>query len=538
MRPLVRYARAAAIALVTVAALYVVLANAFLSTGWFARVVNGYPETIDVHYARGWTLWPGTVHARDLSIRATDSNVEWIVRIDQVTFEVSLWGLLHRRFFADHVRGTGVSLRIRQRLDKMPATHAQVADLPPIEGLPPYALRPTVNDPYPDWDDAYWDLWTIRLRDVVAEHTREVWIDDERFSGDARVTGGFYLKPVREAQIGPVHAEIAEGSLTRGTRTAIAATLGGSIDATVDAFDPRVTFGRTIFERVSARASLSAELQEPFGAFVTARLATSSGRIEDGSRVLAFAPHVVLPVGDMEARGAVAATAASRGNELDVTLESRRARLERSRTSIVEGDVTLAARARGLDLAQRSDTIDVSGSRLVLEHASLVARTRVEGQWAAEATVDHAHVHLSPARFEGRVSLGASDALPLFATVLRDEAPRIIESLLALPRLQGVAWLTAAPGFFAWRDLVARGGDVWIRGAYGHAGRDHMGAFVIDKGPLSVGIALDDRGVAPRVFGLDTWLLEQETALNRWLEERGRPAAARERGVPGPRSSP
>ncbi len=514
-----------------------VLANAFLSTGWFARAVNGYPETIEVHYARGWTLWPGRVHARDLSIRATDGNVEWVVRIDEVTFEVSLWGLLHRRFFADHVRGTGVSLRVRQRLDAMPTTHAQIADLPPIEGLPPYALRPTVNDPYPDWDDAYWDLWTIRLRDVVAEHTREVWIDDERFSGDARVTGGFYLKPVRQAQIGPVHAEITEGRLTRGERTTIAATLGGSIDVTVDAFDPRVTFGRTILERVSARASLSAELEEPVAAFVTARLAENGGRIQDGSRVLAFAPRVALPVGEMEARGAVAATAGSRGNELDVVLESRRARLERSRMPIAEGDLTLTARVRGLDLAQRGETIDVSGSRLVLAHASIAGRTRVEDQWAAEATVDHAHVHLSPARFEGRVSLGASDALPLFATVLRDEAPRIVESLLTLPRLEGVAWLTASRDYFALRDLVARGGDVWIRGAYGHAGRDHLGAFVIDKGPLAVGIAIDDRGVDPRVFGLDTWLLEQESALNRWLEERARPPAARERGVPGPRSS-
>lgn len=520
------------------AAAYVVGANAFLSTGWFARDVNAYPETIEVHFARGWTLWPGTLHARDLSIRATDSNVEWILRIDEVTFDVSLWGLLHRRFFADHVRGTGVSLRVRQRLDAMPKTPARVANLPPIEGLPPYALRPKVNDPYPDWDDAYWNLWTIRLRDVVAEHTREVWIDDDRFVGDARVTGGFYLKPVRQAQIGPVHAEIAEGRLTRGERETVAATVGGSLDVTVDAFDPRVTFGRLILDRVAARANISAELGKPATAFVTARLTSRGGRIDDGSRVEALVPHVELPAGDMEARGTVAATAEARGGVIDVVAESRQLRLERKRTFVAEGDVTLAARVRGLDLAKHDDTLDVSGSRLFVEHATLAEHARAEERWGAEIVVDHAHLHLSPARFEGRMRVGSSDAFPLFATVLHDQAPRIVESLLSLPRLQGVAWLTASPDAFAWRDVVARGGDVWIRGAYGQAGPDRIGAFVVDKGPLSAGIGIDDQGTHPHVFGLDTWLLEREISLNRWMEERARQPAARERGARGPRSSP
>lgn len=501
------------------ALVYVVAANAFLGTGWFARVVNEYPETIDVHYARGWTVWPGRVHARDLSIRATDGNVEWILRIDEVTFDVSLWGLLHRRFFADRVRGTGVSLRIRQRLDAMPATAAPVADLPPIEGLPPYALRARVDDPIPVWDDAFWDLWTIRLRDVVAEHTREVWIDGVRFEGDARVSGGFYLKPMREAQIGPVHADIAEGRVTRGEREMIAATLGGSLDVSVDAFDPRVTFGRLLLGHVSARALASSELRSPVEAIVTARVGMTRGRIEDGSRLVASVPGAHVSVGDMVARGSVEATAEARGDQIVVSAESWRARFQRGRRFMAEADLGLTASVRGLDLVRGLGTLDVSGSRLVLRHATLVEPARAEDRWGADIAVDDAFVHLGPPAFEGRVRLAASDALPLFGAVLHDEAPRIVESLLAMPRLQGLAWVSARRDSFAVRDLVVRGGDVWIRGAYGQVGPHRLGAFVIDKGSLAAGIGIDDDGVDPRVSGLDAWLATRETALNRLLQD-------------------
>lgn len=518
------------------AVVYLVGANLFLGTGWFARVVNAYPETLDVHYGKGWTLWPGRLHAKDLSIRATDSNVEWILRIDDVTFDVSLWGLLHRRFFADHVHGTGVSLRIRQRLDAMPRTQAEVADLPSVEGLPPYGLRPKVRDPFPVWDDACWDLWTIRLRDVVAEHTREVWIDSTRFSGDARVTGGFYLKPLREAQIGPAHVDVAEGRVGRGESEMIATTVGGSLDVTVDAFDPRVTSGKAVLERVSARLLASSQLHAPVPAVVTARVGLTRGRIEDGSRLLGFAPHVEQRVGDMVARGSVEANADARGDELDVQAESWRARLERDRRFVAEGDLALAARVRGLDLGRHRDDLDVSGSRLVVTRATLTEHGHVEDGWGAELAVDHAHLHIRPPRFEGRVRVGASDALPLFSTALHDQAPRIVESLLTMPRLQGMASVIATPDSLVVDDLVARGGDVGIRGAYARIEADPLGAFVIDKGPFSAGIAIDGQGAHPRIFGLDGWLAEQEATINRWLEERTPPAAARERAARGPRS--
>src|SRR5579884_3649196 len=81
----------AAVACLTVVALYVVAANAFLWTGLFERVVDADPDTLDVHYERGWSLLPGHVHAKKLSIRGRDSNVEWMLRIDSVEFRVSLF---------------------------------------------------------------------------------------------------------------------------------------------------------------------------------------------------------------------------------------------------------------------------------------------------------------------------------------------------------------------------------------------------------------------------------------------------------------
>src|SRR5256885_15788673 len=99
------------------AGLYLAGANLFLSTSLFERLIDQDPLTIDVHFDRGWTILPGHLHAKNLSIRGRDSNVEWILRIDDVDFDLSLIALTKRRFYASHVRGRGGSLRLRQRID-------------------------------------------------------------------------------------------------------------------------------------------------------------------------------------------------------------------------------------------------------------------------------------------------------------------------------------------------------------------------------------------------------------------------------------
>ena len=126
-------------------ALYAVAMNVFLKTSLFDKVLNGDPDTIAIHYSSGWSAIPGRIHARDLSIRGRDSNVEWILKLDEADFDMSFVALFERRFHVRRVHGAGISFRVRQRLDAPPSTPEQIADaqdLAPIDGLPPWSLPP------------------------------------------------------------------------------------------------------------------------------------------------------------------------------------------------------------------------------------------------------------------------------------------------------------------------------------------------------------------------------------------------------------
>lgn len=262
-RRALRLLRLGAIVVVALYALYLVAANEFLSTSLFERVVNASDRTaIEVTYRRGWSWFPGRVHADDLRIRASDSKVEWLLTIDDVDFDVSLAGLLRRQFDVARVRGRGVALRARQKLDAQPESVEEIARLPPIPGFPAFSVRPS-GPPSPEaWDDARWRLWTVRLEDVIAEDVREVWIDDGRFQGHARVRGRFRLEPLRAVDVGPAHVEIDEGRVTAGPSLLVAESVAGKADVTIDRFDPRTLEGRGLLRYLTVAADLRGTLAD------------------------------------------------------------------------------------------------------------------------------------------------------------------------------------------------------------------------------------------------------------------------------------
>jgi hypothetical protein len=300
----------------SLALLYVLGINVFLSTPLFGRVVNAKPDIVDVHYERAWSLLPWSIHARKLSVRGRDGDVEWMLRLDEVEFGVSFAALVRMRFEATHVRGQGVSFRLRQRLSTPPASPDEVADLPPIEGLPPYSLRPPEKPNPAKWSDAGYDLWTAHLEDVIAAGTREVWIDHARFEGDARIEGRFFLKPMRAVEVGPVRVAVATGEVRTGRGPIAGALDGSTLDATVARFDPRAAGGAEILHRASLDADVHAVVPEagrfralPEGTTAEgevkvehAALRVRSGRLASGSHLEAR----VAPLG--VSRGAYRAT--------------------------------------------------------------------------------------------------------------------------------------------------------------------------------------------------------------------------------------
>jgi hypothetical protein len=257
-----RVIRAAVVAIALAYALYLVPMNVFLSTSLFGIVVNNDPVTLDIHFERGWSWFPTRIYARNLDIRSSDSNVEWILHLDEVEFDLSLLSIPRRRFEVAHAHGRGVSLRARRKLDAAPAGPEEVAMLPPVPGFPPYSVRPAGPPSLERWFDEHYDLIRVRLEDVVAEDVREVWIDDARFQGDARITGRFFLHPIRAVDVGPAHIEIRDGAVTAGPTLAIAHDVKGTIDVTIDRFDPRETPLASILRYVSGTTDLRAGFED------------------------------------------------------------------------------------------------------------------------------------------------------------------------------------------------------------------------------------------------------------------------------------
>ena len=249
-------------ALLSAYALYVVALNVFLSTSLFEQVMDQDPETLLVTYERGWTVWPGTIHARKLSIRSQDSHVQLMLRVDRCEFDISFLDLARQKFHPTRVVGSGVTFDARQRIDGPLATPEYVDAIPSIAGFERIPFKPAgPHDESEKWDDRHYHLWTVHLENVTAKDVRRIWIDTGRFEGGAMIAGGFYLKPVRKVHIGPIHADIASGKLTVKGLTMVE-PLAGTLDTHVSEFDPRDEKQGGLLEHVSLATDLRARVPD------------------------------------------------------------------------------------------------------------------------------------------------------------------------------------------------------------------------------------------------------------------------------------
>lgn len=390
-----RLLRAAAVAFVMAYVFYVAALNVFLSTSLFDRIVNQDPITIEIHFTRGWTLLPGTIHAENLSIRSSDSNVEWMLRIDAVEFDVSFLSLARQRFDVTRARGRGISMRARQKLALPPAGIEDFANLPPIAGYPAYSMRPSGPPSLERWFDEHYALWTVQLSDVVADDVREVWIDDGRFEGSARIAGGFFLKPIREVVVGPAHVEARPGSrVTLGASTPLVTELAGTADLFIDRFDPRALVDDDIFRFITGKTDFRARFADPASlpfalpVYVSSaiearqlRLDIERGVFRPGTRIELDAALATVAKNDVIGRGPFNFTAevSSKPGEAD----ELRASLVIPDVSVMAADATEIVRGRSIVITADSRALDLAKKPLADAHVAIdLAEARV-----ADATV-------------------------------------------------------------------------------------------------------------------------------------------------------
>jgi hypothetical protein len=396
---------------------YLLAMNAFLSTPLFEKAIDGTPLIVDIHYTRGWSFFPTRIHARGLSIRGTDSHVEWILRFDEVDFDCSLLALARQQFHVTRARGSGITFRARLKVAAPAATDAHVASLPPIDSLGPVGFIPSEPPSPAKWNDKAWHLWTVEIDDAIAEHVREVWIEGGRLEGDARVAGGFLLKPMRAAYVGPAHVDVRRGSVDWEGRT-VAEPLVASLDFTLARFDPRYATGADLFPRISLAvfaktripdlqnlgATLPGESQIE-GELEVPRLAVRivEGVVRDGTHIEAHGAQLRVSGGAHAARGEASVAADVMKERLTVLLSLAGIEVD-SAVSIARMTVSADSAALALvdPFTDLHGVVDVPGAeveqakrlmddlpadgRIRISGGHLLASLRAEG-WRAEDRV-------------------------------------------------------------------------------------------------------------------------------------------------------
>ena len=224
-----------------------------------SRLISVDPQSFDLDYATAWSVWPSLVRVRNVKLRGNDANVQWQIEIDAAWVSVDLLALFGRQFHATRVRAEGISFRLRQKLEADAATTDRIAPLPPIVGFDGRPLRGDLP-PIDQSAKVPYDLWSVHIENVDGI-ARQVWIDEVRFEGKARVSGAFFLKPKRLLWVGPAHADIFSGTVTLGDAKLLA-QISGTADCRIPPFDPSLPFGIEYYRYISGAVRLDADVPD------------------------------------------------------------------------------------------------------------------------------------------------------------------------------------------------------------------------------------------------------------------------------------
>ncbi len=371
---------------------YVAVANLFLNAGGVQRLLEGQ-NSVELRFDAAFTYWPGEVHVRGYRMVFQDSYVEWSLDLPRAVIAIDLPALADRRFRAWRVRGSGATFRFRHRVDPWDAELRTTEALPPIPEYGRVPLSPATV-PKPPISDEEYRLWGVRLDDVDLGLS-ELWIQQVRYLGDARVRGGFELRPLRTLWVGPATLEVAGGRATVSDMP-LAARIDGTITCTMPRFDVRDPEGRSILRHVSGSIALRA-----------------GGVRAEPARIFVAPGHDV--------------TIESRPGELDIDARLEKGVFhERSRVELTQPFVSIA----GKDL------------RYELSRAELVAQGLRGGQTEAAVTVAQLELRAKGTELPGpraeRVRISARSSS-------RDTAGewRLLEARLEAPELRvpELAWL-------------------------------------------------------------------------------------------------
>jgi hypothetical protein len=474
MRLVLRVAVAGVVLAALFLAGYVAAARWLLSGPKLRSLINTSPEESLLDWDEASSAWPGRIRVRNLRIRGSDANVQYIIVLEEARVRYSVLALLTRRFRVQAVEGAGLSFRLRQKLTKEELRTTAIELLPPVPGFE----DPPLRDEKPPAPPADGNPWTLVVGGIAIERLGEIWVDAWRYEGAASVRGEFLLRSGLRAQIGPAWITFPGGSLRLGKTPALS-RVEGKIEATFEEFDPRRVQGSAVWKGVSGEV-----------------------RLESPTEGLAFLNHFLRGAKAPRFSGGPGAFSAevsitrglARG---DVALEDRKARMER-------GERTIAGEVRGRLRIQEWDLekgrLVIPGSRLELSNARVIGGEAAPGWWGKLSVPSGTR----EGGLNARVELECRDARPLlFAFGV--QLPEWTRDLLELEGLRASARVALAPSLTRVRDLEASGGKYVIRGDYEERKGIARGAFLIDTGPLNVAVEIEEGKTRVRLINAKRW---------------------------------
>jgi hypothetical protein len=320
-----------ALAAVALYPLYLIAGNWYLRSGDLERRLNRRPERLLIQVGSAWTSWPGVVHVRDFRIRNQTHTSQWWASVDRGSFTIRLLDLRDRELVVDGLTGSGVSFRLRRRVDNPRWVRKPRPELQPsIPGLANPPVRPPerIYPPPPKGPSGQprRDPWRIRLGQVDLDDVREIWIDEIRFAGQARVAGGFDMQIWRRLRIDPTRLEILSGSLSLGALDAgaqarlILADARGRVDGEISPYSPAEHHGWGSIRFLSGRARFEGAIPnlrflneylrntrwlalEAENVRIAADLRLRRGELLPGSRLDARPPRLAARILDYQAYG-------------------------------------------------------------------------------------------------------------------------------------------------------------------------------------------------------------------------------------------
>ena len=264
---------------------YLVGVNLFLNSPLAPRAFNRHAAKFQIGWRSAWTLWPGLVRVRGLSLRGHVHDVTWFARAERATGWIALPRLLGRTLLIQDIYLDEVRSRV-------------------LRGPEQETVEDRREDAEPDSPpDPGYHPWTLAFTGIDLGHIREFAFNDVRITGDGRGGGAFRVVIGRSFRLDPSRVRIPVAQIALGDDP-IARKVDLDVMASLGPYAPHDHPGLEGFDFLSGSVQARGEVPElPFlekarlvrtgtrvpGALV-ADLRIDHGRLTPGSRLDVSAP--------------------------------------------------------------------------------------------------------------------------------------------------------------------------------------------------------------------------------------------------------